>query len=271
MIHEAQYDLERASWIIDFECQFRTWVHSKIKELISCSTIDDQRICNKVFENFKTELNWSNRKNDLYVRNTLEKFIIYEVDLLQKNMAKNFGLSAADFELIISQLKSNETKFFEQAFLSHFGDCMTYLEKNFNASYDDAYDATMDTFLEFRKRLVDGKINYGNLRYLFTKMATQVYQKKMKSFKLINISEGDITPDQPIYDDEDMSVLHKAWEQLGVQCKHLLQCHYYGKMKLTEIAVQDNKSSVAVRKQKERCISRLKTLFIKVSKNYQHG
>ena len=97
-------------------------------------------------------------------------------------MDKNFGLSPEDFDGIVNDLKKNETHFFEQVFLQHFSDCIDFLQREYRADFNDAYDTTMDTLLEFRKRLVDGKLHYGNLRYLFTKMAAQLYVRQKKAF-----------------------------------------------------------------------------------------
>ena len=177
-------------------------------------------------------------------------------------MNNNFGLSQVEFEEMVNDLKKNKTQIFEQIFLNHFDDCLMYLKKFRGASHQDAYDASMDTLLEFRRRLVEGKLKYGNLRFLFTRMAVQIYQKNLKHF----LPETDTIPhslvETPI-DQEVLEQLNEAWKELGAACQQLLTWHYYGKMKLKEIAEQEQKSALAIRKQKERCLKKLKAVFEK--------
>jgi len=176
-------------------------------------------------------------------------------------MNRNFGLSPDDFDEIVADLKKNETTFFEKVFLQHFKECQHYLQKEFNADQNDAYDATMDTMIEFRRRLVEGKLRYGNLRFLFTKMATQIYVRNRKSFQSQAINDQDIEISQATNSQDDILLLNKIWPKLEDPCKELLTKHYYGKMKLTDIATRQQKSAVAIRKQKERCVSKLRSLL----------
>ena len=152
-------------------------------------------------------------------------------------MDKNFGLSPNDFDKLALDLKKNEADFFKAVFLRHFKECMIFLQKQDGASSDDAYDATMDALIQFRRLLVEGKLKYGNLRYLFTKMA----------------SHDD--------DQENIALLNAAWPELGPDCQDLLKLHYYGQMKLSEIAAYKEKTPAAIRKQKERCIERLRSIL----------
>jgi len=183
-------------------------------------------------------------------------------------MMKNFGLSEEEFKQLIIQLKSDDLFLFEQIFLSHFKDCIAYIQKNYGASYDDAYDASMDTLLVFRKRLLQEKVSYGNLRFLYTKMSSQIYQKNMAQTKKV-IQQKEIYKEEASVQEIDLSILDRAWPDLSEACQQLLKLHYYGKAKLSEIAEEDGKSATSIRKQKERCVGKLKSLFVKYSKAYQ--
>lgn len=178
-------------------------------------------------------------------------------------MDKNFGLSPDDFDRLAHDLKKNETDFFEAVFLKHFKECMIFLQKQNEASADDAYDATMDALIQFRRLMVEGKLRYGNLRYLFTKMASQIYLKNKKKFQMREIDASDMEPVEFGADDdqENIALLNAAWAELGPGCQELLKLHYYGQMKLTEIAAYKEKTPVAIRKQKERCIERLRSIL----------
>ena len=183
------------------------------------------------------------------------------------HMKKNFGLSQEEFDKIVADLKKNETHFFEKVFLRHFDTCIGFLRKEYNAHYDDAYDATMDTLIEFRKRLVEGKLKYGNLRFLFTKMATQNYLRNKKLFQTQEIHEKDIEPEDSNSLEEDVALLSTAWIELGESCQELLMNFYYGKMQLAEIATLENKSAAAIRKQKERCVHKIKAILLSKKEN----
>lgn len=61
-----------------------------------------------------------------------------------------------------------------------------------------------------------------------------------------------------------------AWQSLGASCKQLLTKHYYGAMRMTEIAKELSTSPATVRKQKERCIKKLKDLMLETSE-YARG
>lgn len=176
-------------------------------------------------------------------------------------MKENFGLQAQAFEQLVSDLRRNETAFFERVFLVHFEECVQYLKREYGATQDDAYDTTMDTLLEFRRRLVEGKLSYGNLRYLFTRMATQHYVRSQKSFKSQEIQESDMKEENTASKKEELALLDQAWNELGTDCQRLLKWVYYGKMKLSEIAEQEEKTAASIRKQKERCIKKLKALL----------
>lgn len=183
-------------------------------------------------------------------------------------MDKNFGLSPDDFERLVHGLKKNETDFFKMVFLKHFRECMAFLQKRSGASSDDAYDATMDALIQFRRLLVEGKLKYGNLSYLFTKMASQIYFKNKKKFQLQGIGASDMEMLEFDSDDdqENIALLNAAWAELGPNCQELLNLHYYGQMKLAEIAAYKEKTPEAVRKQKERCIAQIRSILLQKEK-----
>lgn len=175
---------------------------------------------------------------------------------------KNFGLDTKEFDRLVEALKRGNTDLFKSIFQNHFRDCVSYIQRKYSATYDDAYDASMTTILVFRKRLVEDKIAYGNLRFLFTKMASQHYIKAAKSVSTASIDNVEISDsEEDAINDEDIQKLSLAWNRLDDACKELLQMNYYGGMKLAEIALQLNKSATAIRKQKERCKSKLINLF----------
>jgi RNA polymerase sigma factor (sigma-70 family) len=128
-----------------------------------------------------------------------------------------------------------------------------------------AYDATMEALLKFRKRLLEGKIAYQNMRFLFTQMAGQFLIaaiKKDKASVAISARE-DISEVEEQYDDAILNALDKAWKLLGEPCNKLLENYYYKKIALKELAQKIGKSDAALRKQKQRCLETLRSFFLK--------
>lgn len=178
-------------------------------------------------------------------------------------MNKNFGLTEAEFNKLLLALNNGDESLYEQVFLTHFEDCCKYLMNTYRASPEDAYDASMSTMLEFCNRLKTGRVTYGNLRFLFTRMAGQVYLKWIKKQqKTTGIEHMDIQEAPEDIDDESYAILNKAWDSLLKDCQTLLEEFYYTGATLEHIATVLNKSAVAVRKQKQRCVDKLRELFI---------
>lgn len=173
---------------------------------------------------------------------------------------KNFGLSLDEFNNLLEALGRGDDQMFKTIFFAHFDDCISYVQRNYGANYDDAYDATMEATLDLRLRLLDGKITYGNLRFLLTKMATQFYVRMKKEFQSTTIEESDIKEVDQI-NEEDVLKLEKAWSRLGEDCQSLLSMNFYSNMKLSAIAEDTGKPATAVRKQKERCLKKLMEYF----------
>lgn len=178
-------------------------------------------------------------------------------------MKKNFGLSEAEFNQMVRALQNGDETIFEKVFLSHFKDCMSYLKNHAGASHEDAYDATMDAMLDFCGRLKANKIQYGNLRFLFTRMAKQMHFKRKKKMVAWEDIEGiDLIGEAPRIDPEMLAVLQKVWPQLCDSCSKLLKAFYYGSATLKEFAETQGKTAGAIRKQKQRCLEKLRTLFV---------
>ena len=199
-----------------------------------------------------------NRQDSIWA--LFHKFARIESKALKRNMENNFGLTEKAFIDLCAQLREGDETLFELIFLKHFNDCVQFLKHKYKIDHTTAYDVSMDTILEFRQKLIQQKINYGNLRFLFTSMAGQIYLKtlraKKKTENLTSLFESENMED-------DFRILEKALKELGDGCRQLLKQNIYDGLELKEIAVIYGKSAAAIRKQKERCVNRLKLLFAK--------
>ncbi|MBC8757464.1 sigma-70 family RNA polymerase sigma factor [Kordia sp. YSTF-M3] len=177
---------------------------------------------------------------------------------------QNFGLKEDEFEEMLQKMSKGDDRLFEKIFLAQFEETISYLMYRYKTDQSMAYDATMDALLKFRKRLLAGKINYYNMRFLFTQMASQflttAFNKRTKSLEM---SENDgITTEEEV-DDLILDYLDIAWKSLGDQCSKLLENFYYKKITLKELANVLGKSDAALRKQKQRCLETLRSYFLK--------
>ena len=91
----------------------------------------------------------------------------------------NFGLTEHEFDTLRLQLSEGDDSLFERIILAQFESCLRYLQRQYKLPYEKAYDVSMDALLAFRRRLVEGKIRYGNLRFLFTQQASHIYLKEI--------------------------------------------------------------------------------------------
>ena len=180
---------------------------------------------------------------------------------MQGESYKNFGLNQDEFITMVDKLKKGDAELFEKIFLVQFEESMRYIMRTYNAQHENAYDATMDALLDFRKRIMADKIAHGNLRFLFTKMASQYYLRNSKKFQLTEVNENLIGHTEDTLDEEDLRVLKLAWSKMGSNCTELLHSHIYENQKLRDIAISLHKTQEAIRKQKERCVKKLIQLF----------
>ena len=177
-----------------------------------------------------------------------------------EELKKNLGMTRTRFSEMLYALKEGDESLFENIFLAHYKECVKYIKRRFKASHEDAYDVTMETLIDFRNRLIQNKVEYGNIRFLITQMASQKYTRWIRK-NTRSWDEDRLRPEDDQMSEDDLELLDKAWKKLGEECRYILQRFYYEEITLKEMAPDLNKSPAALRKQKERCIGRLRQLF----------
>ena len=164
-------------------------------------------------------------------------------------------------------MQDGEEDLFERVFLAQFEDSVRYLMNTYHISRSTAYDATMDALLKFRRRLLANKVTYGNMRFLFTRMASQFLTDSFKHRAVLMDSfEGSLKEEDKL-NDEVLDALDHAWGQLCDQCSKLLNRFYYQKIALNILALQSEQTESALRKQKQRCLEKLRMYFLKYYKS----
>jgi RNA polymerase sigma factor (sigma-70 family) len=188
--------------------------------------------------------------------------------LLGTRSAKNFGLSEEEFGHLQTALKDGDQKLYERIFLTHFEACVAYLKTKDGAEHEEAYDITMETLLRFRDLLVTDKIGYGNLRYLFTRMARQRLQRSRQRqgiFTKLSDATAELPVEEDVFTSEEFELLTRAFKSLSKDCRDLLKAFYHQRCTLKDLAKEENLSAPALRKRKSRCVATLRQYFYHIS------
>jgi len=148
---------------------------------------------------------------------------------------------------------------------THFDQCISFLRSKFKLGDDDAYDVCLDAMLKFRTKVLKDKIKYGNLSYLYTRMASNVFlDRKRQSTKVDHAIKFFIEDDgsYKLNEDQFIDILEHSMGQLDPENKELLEHIYYEEIDIHEISKNMNISYPALRKRKQRMLEKLKSLFI---------
>lgn len=180
------------------------------------------------------------------------------------SLEKNFGLSKEKFVVLLQELKNGNETLFEEIFLNNFQSTCLFIKNKCNIDYDRAYDITMNTLIEFRIRLLDDKVVYGNLKYLFRQMAYHNFVKTVREKKkLKNVTSIKTDDDEALKSKENqmLEILEVAFKNLDLKCRNLLDKYYFLGTSYDVLAQEESISNQVVRKRKERCLNKLKALI----------
>lgn len=211
-------------------------------------------------------LGFSPADQNILISENLKKAAMDMWDVQFGQSTRNFGLSKEAFDNLVAKLCAGDQSLFEHVFLNHFKPCMQFLIHQKNIAGHIAYDAAMDTLIVFRQMLVDGKVGYGNLRYLFTRMAFFAackMQQKNNRFDPLESAQGFPDTESEPVDEESVRILGIAWAKLTEECKQLLGGFYYQNQSWRDIAVALGVTEDNARKKGQRCRDAL-TGFVKM-------
>jgi DNA-directed RNA polymerase specialized sigma24 family protein len=181
-------------------------------------------------------------------------FELWEIQFGQSS--RNFGLSRTAFQDLVTRLQAGDQTLFEHVFVNHFEACLNFLIYQKNIPQPIAYDASMDTLIVFRQMLADGKIEYGNLRFLFTRIAVFAAQKisnKNNRIDPLETIQGMKIPEPEYVDAESVQLLGRAWKQLDTACQQILSSFYYDNQSWKDIAAVLQITEGNARKKGQRC------------------
>lgn len=185
------------------------------------------------------------------------------------SLKENFGLTKSEFEQYVENLRNGDESLITQVFKSHFHYSVNYVMQKFSISEELAYDNCMETMLDFREKIIAGKIQYSNLCFLYTRMAVNRFIDGIKHKKKINIAVevfSKCTCHSNIDKEKFMRILEKSIIQLDSKSQEFLNAHFYSNTELIEIAHQNNEQYATIRKRKQRTLDKLKTIFLEILK-----
>ena len=203
---------------------------------------------------------------------------------LEQVTKKNFGLTEATFNELVRALQQGKEKLFERIYFTHFEYCVNYLINHRGAKYEEAYSSTMNTLLEIRKELIQGKIQYGNLAYFFTyragKKLSKMQQRGNTKIPISSIEGMDFKAEsnflEALQTKEMAGYIEKALTELCEDCMQLLRLYYYEGMswsKIAEIYYPNGdaeliltKSDTLKKRAKRKCLPKFKSLLERLIK-----
>lgn len=188
------------------------------------------------------------------------------------NPKDNFGLTKLEFEEFAEKVKRGDESLFIKVFNIHFKSSVRFIQNKFSIPEEVAYDTCMETMLEFRQKLKSGKINYGNIRYLYTKMAVHNYlddlKKKNKVSEAIDVfMKG--SNSKSISEADFLATLNVAINNLEESQRHMIKEIFYSGKDTEQIIEENNISYSTFRKRKQRSLDKLKTTFLGILKKSQ--
>lgn len=181
----------------------------------------------------------------------------------------NFGLSKAEFQKHVESLKNGDNSLILNCMLNQLQDSILYLQKKFSVSKEHSYDICMSTFVEFMNKILQNKITYGNLRFLYSRMCVNnlidEVKKKRKIQEATNnyLKQSEDNPDTS----EFLKILETIIIHLNDKEKHLITQIYYSGKPMQLIAEDHNLSYSNLRKKKQRIVEKLRELFYSKNNN----
>ncbi len=177
---------------------------------------------------------------------------------------RNFGLTEEEFLQFAAKTKNGDESLFLHISKNHFDQCISYLKMKFKLGEDDAYDICLDTMLKFRTKILKDKIKYGNLSYLYTRMASNVFLDRIRQSNKVEQAIDFFSSDDGSYkinEDQFLDILEQSMDKLDAENKELLDNIYFEERDIHEIGVDMNISYAALRKRKQRMLEKLKSIF----------
>ncbi len=192
----------------------------------------------------------------------------------KENLNKNFGLTQKEFNRLVIQMESSNNSLLHHIYKVHFEICRDYLKERYTIDDSIAYDLFMDALVAFRSKVLNDKITYGNLKFLYTRIAINCYmdyhrQKRRLELAIKNFSET-IGSNSSITNDALLKILNKCIGKLKEKDALLLHQLFLDEKEQEALAIEMGISYATLRKRKERALERLKALITEAINKNEH-
>lgn len=177
----------------------------------------------------------------------------------------NFGLTESEFNRCITKLIDGDDSFITNNMLHQLSESMAFLQSKYTITRNQAYDICMNTLLEFRRKLINGKISYGNLRFLFTRMCSNQFIDGEKINKKTNEAINTFLEIKSAPEDQELLYerLEAILHQLSPEQSSFIKEIYYSGKSPEKIASEQNITYANLRKRKQRILSKIRGLYFK--------
>lgn len=149
-------------------------------------------------------------------------------------------------EELKTQLLTGDNSVLKFIYETHGGYCVSNIQRKFKCPLEDAEDILVDAIINFRDKLLAGKINHiTNIRnYIYT---TCVNMKKQKDYYTNRARDKQYDVKLFLYDDsgeadeykeELLNLSLSSFNELGSSCKQILRYFYIYKLSMAEISVR---------------------------------
>ena len=179
---------------------------------------------------------------------------------------KNWGLTEAEFQKLITDLDSGNERQFRSIFTKNFVKYRNYIRRDMNISYDDASEVITEAFIRLQRFLSERRVEYGNLEAYTLRIARNEYLMLLRKRKQLPETDADFERLDIIdeeYDDSTMEHFEKAFGHLGTDCRDLLKLHYFEKKAHREIGQTLSISEDASKTRMKVCRNKLREVFLK--------
>lgn len=170
-----------------------------------------------------------------------------------------------DLKELIASLKRNDNACLKVMFEEYSDQCTKRLIKKTDCTEEDAEDIFVDSILNFRERLLTGKIEY--LTNIGGYLYSTCYKMWLVKYRKSKIHESHAEDIRLYYNDTNLSGLEKeklhetanrAISSLGDKCQTIIKLFYLNKLNMKEIADEMGFASAGVAKTlKSRCYKKL--------------
>ena len=175
----------------------------------------------------------------------------------------NFGLSKSEFIICVDNLKAGIDDIITKHVAHQVPETTAYLKRRFSITRQESYDICMNTLLRYREKLIQDKIQYGNLRYLFIKMCINHFLDCEKKKRRVNEAVGRFLDlKSPAIDKEDLfKKLESVLTDLNPDQQLIIHKIYHSGQSMEFIAEELNISYANLRKKKERILNKMRELY----------